>query len=351
MMRVGLFFGGPSSEREVSLDSGRHVYNSLDRSKYEVTPIFVDLDLKFWEITERLIWMNSTSDIAKCLEEEGTNIKYEELKERFDFCFLGLHGKYVEDGAMQGLLEILDLPYNGPRIIGAAIGMDKIFQKQLLKAEGITYAPHVTVALSDYKADGKAIEDKIEKELGFPCVVKPSREGCSTGISKVNQRADLASALEEAHRWDYDVLVEKFLPFMEVTCTIMGNEHPEALLPTETPSKGDFLTLEEKFLPGDAQMITPPRVPKEEVKTMQNEFVKAYKAMCLKVYSRIDGFWDTNNKVLYINEPNTLPGITPSTHVFHQAAEAGMSASDFLDKVIAYSLDAREFIGSEYKRD
>ncbi len=337
-MRVGVFFGGCSSEKEISLESGRHIYNSLDSSKYHIIPIYVSYDLKFYEVAERLLWMNATADIEKCLATDATRIYFEELKDKIDFAFLGLHGKYVEDGALQGLLEILEIPYNGPRIIGAAIGMDKIFQKQLLKAAGLNYAPHIVIRKTDLENNLGQMENKIEKELGFPCVVKPSREGCSTGISKVNDRAAIKPALEEAFKWDDVIMAEKFMHMMEVTCTVIGNEHPIALLPTETPFKGEFLTLEEKFLPGDAQMITPPRVPEEDVKKMQEEFVKAYRAMNLRVYTRIDGFWDTKERKLYINEPNTLPGVTPSTMVFHQAAEAGMSPGGFFDKLIELAL-------------
>ncbi len=286
--------------------------------------------------------MNATADIEKCLDTEGKRIYYEDLKKLVDFCFLGLHGKYVEDGALQGLLEILEIPYNGPRIIGAAIGMDKIFQKQLLKAAGLHYPPHVIVHKHEYAENPGKSEKDIEHELGFPCVVKPSNEGCSTGISKVTKHSDLKAAIVEAFKWDESILVEKFMDMMEVTCVVLGNEHPVALLPTETPFKGDFLTVEEKFLPGDAQMITPPRVPEADVKKMQEEFVKAYQAMNLRVYARIDGFWDIKEKRLYINEPNTLPGVTPSTMVFHQAAEAGMSPSDFFDRLIELTLAERE---------
>jgi D-alanine-D-alanine ligase len=337
-MRVGVLFGGCSSEKEISLESGRHIYNSLDSSKYHIIPIYVSYDLKLYEIAERLLWMNATADIEKCLETDAKRIYFEDLKNQIDFCFLGLHGKYVEDGALQGLLEILEIPYNGPRIIGAAIGMDKIFQKQLLRAAGLNYPPHIVVRKEDLSANISKIESAVEKELGYPCVVKPSREGCSTGISKVNEKSQLKAAFEEALKWDDIVMAEKFMNMMEVTCTVIGNEHPTALLPTETPFKGEFLTLEEKFLPGDAQMITPPRVPEEDVKKMQEEFVKAYRAMNLRVYTRIDGFWDTKERKLYINEPNTLPGVTPSTMVFHQAAEAGMSPGDFFDKLIELAL-------------
>ena len=122
----------------------------------------------------------------------------------------------------------------------------------------------------------------------------------------MTKRSDLKAAIETALQWSDQVLIEKFMAMMEVTCVVLGNEHPVALLPTETPFKGEFLTVEEKFLPGDAQMITPPRVPEADVKLMQEEFVKAYKAMNLRVYARIDGFWDTKARILYINEPKSF---------------------------------------------
>ena len=341
-MRVGVLFGGCSSEKEVSLESGRHTYNSLDREKYEVTPIFVDSQLRFWKIPEHLVWMNSTADIERSLEGNADRIYYEELNGLVDFAFLGLHGKFVEDGSLQGLLEMLDLPYNGPRVLGAALGMDKVFQKNMLRAAGIPYTPNVAITAEEYREDPKKVIAKVEKAFSYPLVIKPSREGCSTGLAKVKAPEQLAPAIEEALRWDNAIMAEKFMPMMEVTCTVLGNQNPKALLPTETPTKNDFLTVEEKFLFGDAQMFTPPRVPAEDVKAMQATFEAAYKAMNLQVYTRIDGFWDADEKVLYINEPNTLPGITPSTHVFHQAAEAGMSASDFFDKIIELSLEAHE---------
>lgn len=164
-MKVGVLFGGPSSEREISLESGRHIYNSLDSSKYQIIPIYVSYDIKLYEIPERLLWMNATADIEKCLDAEGKRLYFEDLKKIIDFCFLGLHGKYVEDGGLQGLLEVLEIPYNGPRIIGAAIGMDKIFQKQLLKAAGLHYPPQVIVTKAGYAEDPAKCENAIEKNL------------------------------------------------------------------------------------------------------------------------------------------------------------------------------------------
>lgn len=175
----------------------------------------------------------------------------------------------------------------------------------------------------------------------MPWVVKPSREGCSVALSVVKDEKGLDKAFKEAFKFDNKILVEENLSkFMEVTTTVLGNEKPYALVPTETPKKGEFLTVEEKFLPGDAPMITPPRLSKWAIQKIQEQCVKAYQALKLKVYARLDGFW--NGEDLIILEPNTLPGLTPSTCVFHQAAEAGLTPRAFLDKIIEYSLEAHK---------
>lgn len=339
-LKIGVFFGGSSSEKEISLESGRNIYNHLDREKYDVTPVFIDQENQFWQVNESLVWMNTTADINLGLKKQGKRIFYEDLKKIISFAFLGLHGKFVEDGCLQGLLEILEIPYNGSGVLGGAIGLDKFFQRKLLKAAGLAVPQHQGILGRDWKKNKKKILKEIKEKFDFPLIVKPSREGCSTAITKVAKEKDLTKAIEEALVWDNLVLVEKFLEGVEVTTTILGNDQPEALLPTETPYKGDFLTLEEKFLPGDATMITPPRLPKEVIKKIQEDSVKAFLAMGLKVYARIDGVWIDNK--LVILEPNTLPGLTPSTCVFHQAAEANMNPSQFLDKVINLSLKAHQ---------
>jgi len=340
-LKVGVFLGGPSSEREISLESGRHIYNNLDREKYEVIPIFMDRENRFWEVPEALLWMNTTADIIANLKSAGAERVYcEGLKKRVDFAFLGLHGKFVEDGCLQGLLEILGIPYNGPGILGAAVGMDKDFQRKLLKAAGLNVPGYLAVCRDDQAGLKKQLS-RVKREIGFPCYVKPSREGCSFGLTKVKEGSELEPAIRKAFEYDNLILVEEDLSDgMEVTTTVLGNEEPYALIPTETPYRGDFLSVEEKFLPGDAQMITPPRLPKSEIKKIQKECVRAYRVLNLCVYARIDGIW--KDRKLYILEPNTLPGVTPSTCVFHQAAEAGMNSIKFFDKIIKLSLEAHK---------
>jgi len=341
-LKVGIFLGGTSSEREISLESGRHIYNSLDESKYERIPIFVDTDLCFWKIDESLMWMNTTADISDNLKgEENVRLKYQKLPGVIDFAFLGLHGKFVEDGSLQGLLEFLKLPYNGPGVLGSALGMDKYYQRKVLSSVGINVPRHLPVFSNDWEVDQNSVVAQIEKEFEYPVIVKPSREGCSTAIAKVNGKDELKTAVDEALEWDNLALVEELIDAMEITCTVIGNDNPVALTPTETPKKGDFLTVEEKFLPGDASMITPPSgMDEKTVEFIKEEMIKAYKALELTVYSRIDAFWKDGK--LIILEPNTLPGVTPSTMVFHQAAEAGMNPTEFFDKIINLSIEAFE---------
>ena len=336
-LKVGVFFGGPSSEREISLESGRNIYNHLDRTKYEVIPIFMDGENRFWRVEESLVWMNTTADITLALPKGGKRIFYDDLPSLLDFAFLGLHGKFVEDGCLQGLLEILELPYNGSGVLGSALGMDKFFQRKLLQEKGVNVPKHLGVSLEDWKNKEK-IKKKIVEKFGFPFIVKPSREGCSTAVTLVKKEEEIDESFAKAFVWDNLILVEEYLKGMEVTTTVLGNSSPFALAPTETPHRGDFLTVEEKFLPGEGEMITPPRLPKKAILAIQKEAVKAYQALELKVYARIDGIWVGDK--LVVLEPNTLPGLTPSTCVFHQAAEAGMSPAQFLDKIIELSLEA-----------
>lgn len=336
-LRVGVIMGGISSEREISLESGRNIYNNLDPEKYEGVPIFMDSQGRLWQMTLPLLVQNTTADIAARLEE-ATRIPYEDLKGLVDFAYIGLHGKYGEDGCLQGLLELLDIPYTGSGVLASAMGMDKHMTRRLLTAAGIRVPRYLTISEKAWQERREETEKEITETLGYPCVVKPTREGCSTGLSVVREKAQLPSAMERAFEWDTACLVEELLRGTEITCGVIGNENPIAFLPTETPPRGDFLTVEEKFLPGEGENITPARIPPEMIEKVQEVMIEAYKALGTKAYARIDGFI-VDGEVI-ITETNTLPGMTPSTCIFHQAAEEGMSPMDLVTKVIELSLEA-----------
>jgi D-alanine-D-alanine ligase len=337
-LRVGVIMGGMSSEREISLESGRNIYFNLNPQKYEGIAIFLDGDGRFWEIPLQLLVQNTTVDITTRLDDEARRIAYEDLKSVADFIYIGLHGKYGEDGCLQGLLELLDIPYTGSGVMASAIGMDKHLQRKLLAAEGTKVPKYLAVTEKEWLEKGQEILERVEDTLGYPCVVKPTREGCSTGLAVVREQEQMEVAMENAFQWDTTALVEELLVGMEITCAVIGNREPIALPPTETLRHGDFLTVEEKFLPGGGENITPARLPREMIRKVQEVMVRAYKTLGLKVYSRMDGFV-VDGEVI-VTEPNTLPGMTPSTCIFHEAAEAGMSPIEFVDKVIELSLEA-----------
>jgi len=182
-LRVGVILGGISSEKEVSLNSGRNVYDSLDRESYKPVPIFMDGAGGLWEIPWQLISQNTTTDITERLGNEARRIPYEKLKEEIDFAFLSLHGKYGEDGCIQGLLELLGIPYTGAGVLASALGMDKHMQQRILESEGIGVPRSKAVYVKDWQKNQKEIIKKVTNQIGIPCFTKPSREGSSIGVT------------------------------------------------------------------------------------------------------------------------------------------------------------------------
>ncbi|MBE9546324.1 MAG: D-alanine--D-alanine ligase [Proteobacteria bacterium] len=338
-LRVGIIMGGISSEREVSLESGRNIFSKISREKYDPIPVFMDSRGGFWEIPIKLLMRNSTHDIEVDLEEEATPIPYEDLKSRMDFVCLGLHGKYGEDGCLQGLLELLGLPYTGSGVLGSALGIDKYTARNILAMSGIDVPKTMPVTRRAWdNEDRNGILGKIEEEVGFPCVVKPTREGCSTAVKKVVSKEGIPDALISAFEWDNTVLVEEFIDGTEVTCGVIGNDEPTPLTPSETVPTEDILSLEDKFLYGQGENKTPARLPEETLKKIQDVAVQAFCALGLKVYSRIDMFVRKDGRVAVL-EPNTLPGMTPSTVLFHQAAASGIDQTGLIDRIIELSLE------------
>ncbi len=337
-LRVGVVLGGVSSEKEVSLESGRNIFSKMDRKKYDPVPLFMDSRCALWQIPIKLLMRNSTADIDIDLKEEAEPVAYEALKERVDFICIGLHGKYGEDGCLQGLLELLGIPYSGSGVLGSALGMDKYTSRQVFAMSGIDVPKTVAVERARWEKEQQHFLKRIETELGFPCVVKPTREGCSTAVKKVVSAAGIPDALASAFEWDNVAVVEEFISGMEVTCGVLGNDEPRALTPSETIPTTEILSLEDKFLYGQGENKTPARLPESMLRKIQNTAVRAYKALGLKAYSRIDMFV-CGERVLVL-EPNTLPGMTPSTVLFHQAAAEGLSQADLISQIIEYSLEA-----------
>jgi len=338
-LRVGVIMGGISSEKEVSLESGRNIFSKMDRRKYDPVAVFMDSTGRLWEIPIKLLMRNSTRDIEEDLETEATRMPYETLRDRVDFVYIGLHGKYGEDGCLQGLLELLCVPYSGSGVLNSALGMDKYVSRNVLAMSGIDVPRTLAIPIGEWEKDRDAFLVRIENEIRFPCVVKPTREGCSTAVKKIVSPEGIPEAVEDAFRWDPVALVEEFITGIEITCGVIGNESPVALTPSETIPTDDVLSLEDKFLYGQGENKTPARVPEDMLLKIQNVAVQAYRALGLKAYSRIDMFVSGDGRVIVL-EPNTLPGMTPSTVLFHQAAASGITQTGLIDQVIQLSLDA-----------
>jgi len=331
--------GGMSSEKEVSLESGRNIFSKIDRRKYDPLPIFMDSRGLLWEIPIKLLMRNSTGDIEADLTEDAKRIFYEELKSTVDFVYIGLHGKYGEDGCLQGLLELLGIPYTGSGVLGSALGIDKYASRKVLAMSGMDVPRTRAVSVKEWDSDKERVLGEIQRDIGFPCVVKPTREGCSTTVKKVVSPEGIADALLAAFGWDSVVLVEEFITGTEVTCGVIGNDAPVALVPSETiPTKG-ILSLEDKFLYGQGENKTPARLPEDVLKRIQDVAVRTFLALGLKAYARIDMFVPGDGRVVVL-EPNTLPGMTPSTVLFHQAAALGITQTELISRITQLSLDA-----------
>ncbi|MBM4313607.1 MAG: D-alanine--D-alanine ligase [Deltaproteobacteria bacterium] len=338
-LRVGVILGGMSSEREVSLNSGRNVFDNLDREAYDPRAIFMDGEGRLWAIPWQLISQNTTKDITERLDREARRISYEALKEEIDFAFISLHGKFGEDGCLQGLLELLGLPYTGPGVLASALGMDKHMQQMILQAAGIAVPESALVRDDAWRADREKITKRLLSRFGLPLFTKPRREGSSIGVTLVRDEASLAAGIEKALAWDRAALVEEFLEGTEFSSIILEEDgEPQALELTEIIPESEYFTYDDKYMPGRCRKFTPPRnIAPETAKAIKAEAVRAFKALGFRSYGRIDGFYLRDGRIL-ITDPNSASGMAPSSFFFEQAACAGMLPSMIISRLIETSL-------------
>jgi D-alanine-D-alanine ligase len=337
-LRVGVILGGMSSEKEVSLNSGRNVYDNLDNEVYEGVPIFMDSEGSLWILPWQLVSQNTTTDVSEQVEREGRKISYEQLKEEIDFAFISLHGKYGDDGCIQGLLEILEIPYTGPGVLASALGMDKHIQQNILKASGIEVPVSMVVDEDEWRKNREDVEKKVVDTIGLPLVTKPIREGSSIGVTIIRDVKSLGAGIDTALRWDNAVLVEEFLNGTEFSCIVLEeDEKPKILGMTEIQPQSEFYTYDDKYMPGRCRKFTPPRnIPPDVIESIEGEVIKAFMTLGFRSYGRIDGFVLEDNRVL-ITDPNSSSGMAPSSFFFEQAAEAGMLPSMIISKLIEMS--------------
>jgi D-alanine-D-alanine ligase len=342
-LRVGIIMGGMSSENEVSLNSGRNIYDNLDRERYEPVAVFMDSGGKLWIIPWQLISQNTTVDISEHLETEAKKISYEQLRDEIDFAFISLHGKYGDDGCIQGLLEILRIPYTGSGVLASAIGMDKSVQQKILRSAGIDVPKSLVILEDEWRSRKKEVEQKLIEGFGIPLVTKPTREGSSVGVTIVKDAGTLEKGIDNALKWDNVVLIEEYLDGIEFSCIVLEeNDGPRPLALTEIYPQSEFFTYDDKYMPGRCRKFTPPRnIPPHSAEDIKREVIKAYHALGFRSYGRIDGFFLKDGRAL-ITDPNSSSGMAPSSFFFEQAAEAGMLPSMIVSELIEISRKIHE---------
>lgn len=337
-IRIAVLLGGASNEKETSLDSGRNVFYKLSPQKYSPTAIFVSSNLQLYTLTQSQLVRNSTKEIIELLQE-SQKINWSDLPTMFDFVFNALHGGQGENGSVQGALEMLGLPYNGSSVLTSALCMNKYKTNQFLTMNGFDVPRHIYVTKGEWNTFPKALE-----KITFPLIVKPHDDGCSMMVQKVTNNNELILAVENVLQQKDAVLIEECIFGMELTVGVIGNESAQALPPSQAINNHGILSIEEKFLPGAGENQTPAPLTSKALLLVQDTMQKAYTIMQCKGYARIDCFYQnqeqslTGKERVVILEINTLPGLTPATCLFHQAAEIGLTPMEFIDTIITLGI-------------
>jgi D-alanine-D-alanine ligase len=307
-LRVAVLCGGRSGEHEISLRSAESIVAGLDRAKYEVQRIFISPEGR-WEP-------------GPISPQPGAN-------PGIDVVFPVLHGTFGEDGTVQGLLELADLPYVGAGVLASAVSMDKEITKRLLAERGLPVVEYVTVTREHHNSFS----------LPFPLFVKPANLGSSVGISKVKNCAELETALKLAGQFDRKILVERGIAGRELECSVLGSEQPVAAIPCEIIPSREFYDYEDKYLLDAAKLLVPAPLTPEQTSEIQKLAVAAYQAVDCEGMARVDFLLEASTGKLYINEINTIPGFTSISMYPKMWEQAGVPFAELLDRLIDLALD------------
>jgi D-alanine-D-alanine ligase len=352
-LRVGVIFGGRSGEHEIAIRSARTVIEQIDKDKYDVVPIAISrsgswlspaasLGLlpeatrgvsleRFGEpLTDEIILAGDTT--FRGLETSGGG------QVPLDVIFPVLHGTYGEDGTIQGLLEMADIPYVGCGVLASACGMDKAVMKVLFRDAGLPICKHVWFLRSEFERNPSAVVEQVGIKLGYPCFVKPANLGSSVGVSKASNTESLRDAISAAAEFDRKIIVEEALEMREIECAVLGNDEPRASLPGEylirDQSKA-FLDYTEKYSgTGNNEFVVPAPVSAELTKKIQDMAVTAFKAIDGSGLARVDFFLRSDTGELLVNEINTIPGLTDASGFPKMWAGSGMTFPEVIDFLI-----------------
>ena len=384
-IRVGILFGGRSGEHEVSLLSAASVVNAIDKDKYDVVPIGITKDGRWLtaEHAENLLQgklmleprnlragdPETTSSAAVLARGEAVVVPPEPMRRQsglvpfqsdaamfrrasdrainVDVIFPVLHGTFGEDGTIQGLLELADIPYVGAGVLGSAAGMDKDIMKSLFLAAGIPIVKHVTILRSAWEKEPKKVQKLVERKLRYPVFVKPANLGSSVGISKAHNRKELGPAIEEAAKFDRKIVIEQGVggkkeKAREIECSVLGNDEPAASVPGEIVPGKEFYDYTAKYVDEGSQLIIPAKLTKAQTKRVQDLAIAAFKAVDCSGLARVDFLMDPKTGKIFLNEINTMPGFTAISMYPKLWAASGLAYADLIDRLIQLGIERHE---------
>ncbi|MEP6900339.1 MAG: D-alanine--D-alanine ligase family protein [Actinomycetota bacterium] len=365
-IKIGIVFGGRSGEHEISIRSAKTVIEQIDKDKYEVVPIAVTKDGNWLNPveslgllptkTQELLWDKIGSFPRNAVAITGdTNYKGlikleieqgEDRVEKLDVIFPVLHGTFGEDGTIQGLFEMSDIPYIGCGVLASSCGMDKAFMKVLFRDAGLPICKYVWFLRSEWEKDDETTVAQIESKLGYPCFVKPANLGSSVGVSKATDEISLREAISLAAEYDRKIIVEECLEMREIECSVMGNDEPRASLPGEyliRDASKKFLDYTEKYSDtGNNEFVVPAPISEELTRKIQQMAITAFKAIDGAGFARVDFFLRSDTGALLVNEINTIPGLTDASGFPKMWAGTGLEFSQVLDALVTLAIERHE---------
>ncbi len=362
-LRVGLVFGGRSGEHEVSLASAQSVMANLDSNKYEVVPIAITRSGS-WLLGTASAQLNSpashdqtSADVAPAQETTSVTLTGDPNVRRLipinsgetlhdngalDVILPVLHGTYGEDGALQGLLEMADVPYVGCGVLGSALGMDKEKMKMIFQTIGLPIVDYLVYRRNEWERSPDSILDSIEARLGYPCFVKPVNLGSSVGINKAHNREELDHALRVAAEYDRKIIIEHGIECRELECAVLGNDEPLASVVGEVIASNEFYDYKAKYLDNKSQVIIPAGIPQAIAEEVRRQSIQAFLALDLSGLSRVDFFLEKSSGQVYINEVNTLPGFTQISMYPKLWEASGIPYAELLDRLIELAIERHQ---------
>ncbi len=349
-IKVGVIFGGQSTEHEISVISGSSVIKNLNKEKYQICPIYISKEGNWYKYTKPVENVEIFSIGEEPKELEKIDNVFEMLKEQ-EVIVPVLHGLYGEDGTIQGLLELLKVPYVGCKVLASGICMDKVYAKIIFEKAKLNQANYVVI--SSDKENGYTYIDEemnhrqvkeyeiakiVEEKLNYPVFVKPSNSGSSVGVNKANNSEELIENIEIASKYDKEILIEQGIIGKEVECAVLGNENVEATCVGQIMSADEFYDYDSKYKNSESKTVIPAKIDTEISEKIRNMAIKAFKAVGGRGLSRVDFFVENGTDEIYINEINTMPGFTTISMYPKLWEHAGLNYSELLDKLIELAM-------------